>query len=536
MKKIPHETLFELDQKVTNLPNNGSLRRSLIKETANIFNVSESTVYRQLKALSLHSEDRKTRTDKGKTRILDQEQFYYYCQIIAALKVSSSNKQSHMLSTRACIDLLESGDLLVKKKHIKVETGILKVSTINKYLNQYYISPKDIFSEPTVNRFMAKYANQCWQFDITPSEIQRLPEQHPDDPRRVMLFSVVDDSSGISFSKYYYAEGEDTLTALDFLYYAFAKITIHNNELYGIPDFLYTDNGSFVKSRIFRRVMEKMGIKILSHLPKGKGGRKTTARAKGKSERHHRTVKSILEPIYKLSSPQTLEELNEQLAKFTAKYNEQRHRTLNISKAQAWKISLPKGVDLTMCTYEHYQTLLREPLERKVRSDASIQVNNQFYQLDSNFAGDTVIALITLNINEIYIEHNGNEYGPFFPCSPATEFGNYNHHRKSHKEEVADNVIEFSKSIDLNINTTSSVMHNTAQNVGVRFTSPVKIFSSQVEAKLAIAKYLGKPLANLSDDVINFIDEILERTLVNNDIIDAIDDYFSLKTISNKES
>ena len=145
-----------------------------------------------------------------------------------------------MLSTRACIDLLESGDLLVKKKPIKVEAGILKVSTINKYLNQYYISPKDIFSEPTVNRFMAKYANQCWQFDITPSEIQRLPEQHPDDPRRVMLFSVVDDSSGISFSKYYYAEGEDTLTALDFLYYAFAKITIHNNELYGIPDFLYT--------------------------------------------------------------------------------------------------------------------------------------------------------------------------------------------------------------------------------------------------------------------------------------------------------
>ena len=59
MKKIPHETLFELDQKVTNLPNNGSLRRSLIKATANIFNVSESTVYRQLKALSLHLEDRK---------------------------------------------------------------------------------------------------------------------------------------------------------------------------------------------------------------------------------------------------------------------------------------------------------------------------------------------------------------------------------------------------------------------------------------------------------------------------------------------
>ena len=75
-------------------------------------------------------------------------------------------------------------------------------------------------------------------------------------------------------------------------------------ELYGIPDFIYTDNASFVKSRLFMRVMAKLGIQILTHLPRGKGGRKTTARAKGKSERHHRSMKTMVEPRYKFELPQ----------------------------------------------------------------------------------------------------------------------------------------------------------------------------------------------------------------------------------------
>lgn len=166
MKKIPQEVLFELDQKITNLPESGRLRRELIKETAQIFNISESTVYRQLNKLSLHPSNRKSRNDKGKVRLLGHEEFYFYCQIVAALKIGSSNK-IHMLSTQACIDLLESGQVFIKNKQIHAPKDLLRTSTINKYLNLYYMSPRDIYTEPTVNHFMAQYSNQCWQFDIT---------------------------------------------------------------------------------------------------------------------------------------------------------------------------------------------------------------------------------------------------------------------------------------------------------------------------------------------------------------------------------
>jgi hypothetical protein len=536
MKKIPLEILFQLDEKIINLSNNGAARRMLIQETANIYNLAESTVYRQLKGLSIHPDVRKPRKDKGCIRILSQVEFYYYCQIIAALKIASCNKQSHMISTSACIKRLESGEVTIKGKQINVQKNVLKLSTINKYLIQYYIAPKDIFAEPMVNHFQAKFANQCWQFDITPSELHRLPEQHPDDPRRIMLFSVVDDNSGITYSKYYYAAGEDTLTALDFLYHAFAKITTYNNELYGIPDFLYTDNGSFIKSRLFIRVMEKMGVKILSHLPKGKGGRKTTARSKGKSERNHRSIKSGLEPIYKLALPQTLDEMNELLAKFTQEQNNRRHRSLNLSRAQAWKINLSSDIDLTMCAYDHYQTLLREPSDRKAKSDATVQINNIHYQLSPEFAGEDIIVLLGLNCNEIHIEHRDQEYGPFLPVAPADAFGEYNHHEKSQKEEAADNVVTLSKHVGLNLPKIDSAICDTAQNIGHRFTSPLKTYETQLEARLAVARYLGKPLAKLSPDHKDFIKRVVERTLVNNEIIDAIDDYFQLKLISNKDT
>jgi hypothetical protein len=303
-----------LDEKITNLPHQGKLRRELVHEVATRYQLSDSTVYRQLKKLMLHPNERAVRKDKGSPKIITNPELYHYCQLIAAMKVRSMNGNKHLLSTEQCIKFLEEYGVVVKEQTIIVRKGLLKVPTVNRYLNQYFISPDHILSEPTVNHFEAAHSNQCWQLDITPSELHRLPSQHTDDPRRLMAFSVIDDKSGITCSRYYLAEGEDTLTALDFLYYAFSKMTDDESELYGIPDFIYTDNASFVKSKLFMRVMSKLGVQVLTHLPRGKGGRKTTARAKGKSERHHRSMKTIVEPRYKFEPPQTLEQANACLA------------------------------------------------------------------------------------------------------------------------------------------------------------------------------------------------------------------------------
>ena len=65
MHKIPLEILYRLDEKITNLPDKGKLRRELVHEVAVRYQLSDSTVYRQLKKLQLHPNERAVRKDKG---------------------------------------------------------------------------------------------------------------------------------------------------------------------------------------------------------------------------------------------------------------------------------------------------------------------------------------------------------------------------------------------------------------------------------------------------------------------------------------
>lgn len=536
MPKIPLEVLYRLDEKITNLPFQGKLRRELVHEVAIRYQLSDSTVYRQLKKLMLHPNERMTRKDKGCPKIIKNEDMHYYCQLIAAMKIRSMNGKKHILSTERCIKFLEEDGIKVKNKLIKIPRDLLKVSTVNKYLNHYLISPDDILAEPAVNHFEAAYSNQCWQLDITPSEVHRLPSQHPDDPRRLMVYSVIDDKSGLIYSRYYLAEGEDTLTALDFLYHAFSKMAHEEPELYGIPDFIYTDNASFVKSRLFMRVMTKLGIQVLTHLPRGKGGRKTAARAKGKVERLHRSIKSMVEPCYQFELPNTLEHGNGYLRHFAIGIAHKKHRSQSLTRYQVWQTNLPAHANLSICSYEHYSLLLREPVERQVKSDATVQFNGMYYQLSPQFAGEEVTLLLSLDKTSIAIEYRDEEYGPFLPVEAPMPFGEYNHHKKSGKEQIADNVVELSKHITLHLPAVETQAQYTPLNINVNLLpGAVKKYDSPLEARLALAQHLGKPLSLLTAQQKQFIETLTQQTLEHDVLIAQLNEYMALKLVTKKD-
>lgn len=536
MRKIPLEVLYRLDEKITNLPYQGKLRRELVNEVAVRYQISNSTVYRQLKKLMLHPNERMPRKDKGYSKVMQNEDMHYYCQCVAAMKIRSMNGKKHMLSTARCIKFLEEDGIKIKTQLIKIPKNLLKVSTVNKYINYYLMSPDDIIAEPTVNHFEAVYSNQCWQLDITPSEVHRLPSQHPDDPRRLMVYSVIDDKSGLVYSRYYLAEGEDTLTALDFLYNAFSKRFNDEPELYGMPDFIYTDNASFIKSRLFMRVMTKLGIQVLTHLPRGKGGRKTTARAKGKVERLHRSIKSMVEPCYQFELPTNLDHGNTYLKNFAIEIAHKKHRSQNLTRYQVWKTNLPEHVNLSICSYDNYSLLLREPVERQVKSDATVQLNCIHYQLSPQFAGEEVTLLLSLDKTSIAIEYCDKEYGPFWPIEAPIPFGEYNHHKKSEKEQIADNVVELSKHITLNLPAVEKQTQSAPLNINVNLLPGVtKKYDSAIEAKLAVAQYLGKPLSLLTAQQKQFIETLTQQTLEHDILIAQLHEYMALKLVTKKE-
>jgi hypothetical protein len=135
--------------------------------------------------------------------------------------------------------------------------------------------------EPPAVRFQARRSNELWQFDLSPSDLKQVKHPlwaeagrgHP----TLMLYSIVDDRSGIAYQEYRCVYGEDVEAALRFLFNAVAPKAEEGLLFQGIPEAIYMDNGPIKKSQVFQTVMDCFGVQLISHMPAGQDGRRTTA-------------------------------------------------------------------------------------------------------------------------------------------------------------------------------------------------------------------------------------------------------------------
>src|SRR3984893_3170105 len=96
-KQLVAEALIDLHRRLSTLPTRSHERRKIMQETANLYGVSEQSLYR---ALAQRARPRALRrSDRGAPRVLPQDKMEYYCELIAALKVRTSNKKGRHLST-----------------------------------------------------------------------------------------------------------------------------------------------------------------------------------------------------------------------------------------------------------------------------------------------------------------------------------------------------------------------------------------------------------------------------------------------------
>jgi hypothetical protein len=278
-RQIPAETLVSLRQRLDALPARCRQRRELIESTAHLFGVSDDTLYRALRQ-RVHL-TAKHRSDCGKPRKLSVVEMERYCEVIAAFKVRTLNKKGRHVSTKRAIEILEDCGMRVNDEIVKPPAGVLTVPTVNRYLKLWGYDHRTLLRESPAARFQAEYSNQCWHFDLSPSDLKHL-DKPPVwiDPARglptLMLYSVADDRSGVCYQEYHSVYGEDTEAALRFLFNAMSPKQIPGFPLQGIPETIYMDNGPIAKSRIFRNVMECLGVKVMTHPPKGADERKTT--------------------------------------------------------------------------------------------------------------------------------------------------------------------------------------------------------------------------------------------------------------------
>jgi hypothetical protein len=537
-KNIPLETIIELRQRLERLPPRGSARRALIKDTAELYGVSPETVYRSLRQHTLPHSVR--RTDCGQPRVMPKLTLLRYCEVIAALKVRTTNGQGRHLSTVQAIRLLEEHGINTDDGYLKAPPGLLKKTTVNRYLAEWGYDREKLSRQPPAVRFEAEYSNQCWHFDLSSSDLKRLKNAVENEPGRgkplLMLYSVVDDRSGVSYQEYHEVYGEDTGAALKFLFNAMSAKQTADFPFQGIPSMIYMDNGPIGRSSVFQKVMNYLGVEVRTHVPKGKDGRRVTARAKGKVERPFRTVKEMHETLYHLHEPETITEANTWLMQFLLHYNSQPHRRESHSRIEDWMRNLTKDGIREMCSWERFCTFAREPEKRKVGIDARITVEGVAYEVEPDLAGEKVILWWGLFDSELYVEHQEKRYGPYAPIGKPIPLHSYRSFKKTSTQRRADRIEQIASQLAL----PSSAIGEVELPVVVENVIPFPVrsfvdpdpfeelaFKNAIEAKRAIAYYLVKPLAKLTPEQMATVELILEKTLKKEEVMTQIKDYFS---------
>jgi hypothetical protein len=535
---VPTEALAALRRRLAALSPRHPERRRIMGSTAQLYAISRATLYRLLREGRRPKEA--YRSDRGRPRVLAADEIERLCAVVAAMKIRTTNRKGRHLSTVRVLELLEKHGVDTPNGFVKLEPGRITASTLNRHLSRLGYDHQRMIREPPAVRFQAEYSNALWHFDMSPSDLKQLkapPWIDADRPGApsLMLFSVVDDRSGVAYQEYRCVYGEDVEAALKFMFNAMAPKANDGNPLQGIPSTLHLDNGPVAKSAVFKRVMESLGVAVIPHMPAGSDGRRTTARAKGKVERPFRTVKEAHETLYHFHQPESEEEANQWLARYIDTYNAKDHRSEPHSRIDDWLAHLPAEGLRQMCAWERFCTFAREPERRLVGIDCRLSVAGVVYEVDPELAGETVVVWWGLFDQAIWVERGEERFGPFHPIGGPIPLHRYRKHRKSRRESRAERVAALADRLVLPRAAVSGedgvVEVRTAAAIPMQpFRDPDPFheltFAGPLAARRAIADEIRLPLAKLSDEDRAFVDALLGRTLARAEVLAAVREHF----------
>ncbi|HHY15435.1 MAG TPA: transposase [Firmicutes bacterium] len=258
-------------------------------------------------------------------------------------------------------------DQLVKED--KLEPANLSRSTFYRYLaNQSALKGLGGGKVEKTKRFAYKFINELWQADVMhgPRIRDGLRKQE------TYLICFLDDASRlIPYSGF--AFKQDFLTLRQFL-----KEAVQRR---GKPKMLYTDNAKIYRTQQLALICAGFGCSVVHARPYHAAG-------KGKQERFFGTVRTrFLSTI--TDENITLEELNERYWHWLDEdYHRKKHSSLGKSPLDFFMEQADRIEHIGDPAVVDALFLLRTT--RKIRSNATLQVNNVIYETDYSLVGSTV--------------------------------------------------------------------------------------------------------------------------------------------------
>ncbi|MGH7077979.1 MAG: IS481 family transposase, partial [Acetobacteraceae bacterium] len=171
-KRPPGEALIDLRRRLALLSPRDPARSEVMSRAAEAYGVSVWTIYRALRELTRPKSVR--RSDHGSSRAAPAAAMECYAEIIAALKIRSSNKKGRHLSTARAIRLLEEDGIETPGGLVRAPPGLLRRATVDRVLRVSGLDHARIIRPIAAVRFQAKRANELWHFDMSPSDLKQV--------------------------------------------------------------------------------------------------------------------------------------------------------------------------------------------------------------------------------------------------------------------------------------------------------------------------------------------------------------------------
>ncbi|OGS05709.1 MAG: hypothetical protein A3G41_08845 [Elusimicrobia bacterium RIFCSPLOWO2_12_FULL_59_9] len=345
----------------------------LAKELAERFSVSVGHIYKITHGVRLNGRAR--RHDAGEKRIELAPEIDLFME---GLTVDADFSADHVL--------------WVTSRHFGLPADFVSITTYNQWLREKHMSrnllgkdlrPYRSFESPRANHMHhydttvaeAFYANDDGSIGHEPG-YERYKNKPGNRRPRLVLYSLVDDFSRVIFARFYFSE--NTLNLLDFVFRAWSEKEDRSFPFFGIPNFLYCDQGAPRRSAKFLHAKEKLGFEIPDTTPSH--ATEFGPRKHGKVERTF--GEGLLGEFMKITRIfrfAEIDEMNQCLYDWLIHTNNKKNRTTNEVRFARWVRSV--GAPRSMPSEEMFKLLHYDRDERVVKGNLQIELNGRKYQL-----------------------------------------------------------------------------------------------------------------------------------------------------------
>ena len=404
-----------------------------IDQLAEFYGVARQSIWRSLNNAGVRK--RAVRVDKGETKVTDD----ILNEIATRVNISKRLNGDFTNSVKKAVsDMIESG--------IIIPVGYARICTLLQMRN---LDRKSLSLPTPHKQLISLYPNHVWQFDITnclqwhlknkgglaERDVDRLfyknkiVKEAKKIRQELLRFVIVDHCSGSFFFWYYYTSGERAEDGADFFYRAFQEKsslifkTLNVDykgkyQIHGVPNILYSDKGSILRSKVMQNLFEALDVKIELH-------QAGNPRAKGMVEGLMRIIGNNFESNLKRMKIDNLEMLNKVALDWCINFNCNKVFRNNKHRTDLW-LNI-KDEELRIVPNEIlFKTLQHKPaVTRKADGNRRISYDGRIYQCpDINAVKQRVI--IKANAYE-YPSIDIHYDGKVWTCKPliADKYGRH---------------------------------------------------------------------------------------------------------------